>query len=82
MADKEFNLTPMESVDGVDVYNICDLDPEWMLDWDQTAEAIKRFEAETDAIYYGACREDFSIFAGVELAKQSDKTAVIVEDLS
>lgn len=82
----EFNLIkPMDSRDGIDIFNVCDLidwDQDQALDDDLFSARLKEFQAEKGASYYSACREDFSIYEAVELAKAEGKSAVVVEDLS
>ena len=84
------HLPQHETIDGVDVVNVCgfldivELDSpcyemESMVRYDgYIARICKVFNAD----FYSSERETFNLMAAVDQAKQNGKTLVLVEDLS
>jgi hypothetical protein len=80
----------MNTIQGIKIINICDWDeemygdvPYWSdISWDKQIKDMKKWCAENDAVYYGAPKEDFFIWKGIDYAKAQGKSCVVVEDLS
>jgi hypothetical protein len=78
----EYRGMKCENVSGIAVINICDFDSVFGTNFNTPVREFMSLLEEIDAHYYGQSREVFSIHDAVMEAKQMNRAAVVVEDLS
>ena len=78
----EYRGMKCENVSGIAVINICDFDSVFGTNFNTPVGEFMSLLGEIDAHYYGRSKELFSVHDAVMEAKQNNRAAVIVEDLS